>query len=72
MTKKKRLARIALAHAAKELAAEIWDGKWEHIPDLHTTPIGRQLKLANELERRCPGHSLESYLAAIAEAWFKH
>ena len=71
MTKKKQQARLALANAAKVLAGEIWDGKWDHVPERHKAPMGKQVVLARELERRCPGHSLEAYQAALAEAWFR-
>jgi hypothetical protein len=64
MTKKKRLARIALENAADALSQENWAGKWEK-----DAPIGRQLKVASELERRCPGHTPEAYLDAVIYAW---
>jgi hypothetical protein len=64
MTEKKRLARIALDNAADAIALEDWVGKWED-----DAPVGKQLAVAHELERRCPGHSLEEYLTAIAYAF---
>ena len=71
MTKKKQQAKLALAAAAKELAGEIWSGKWDHNPETHSAPMGKQVVLARELERRCPGHTLEVYQAALAEEWYK-
>jgi hypothetical protein len=69
MTKKKRLAREALAKAADAFADEIWAGKWEHL--MMKAPIGKQVHLARELERRCPGHDLETYQSAVADAWWR-
>ena len=71
MTKKKRLAREVLANAANVLAEEIWAGKWEYLAELKTAPIGKQVSLARELERRCPGHDIKTYLSAVAEAWWR-
>ncbi|QDU25781.1 hypothetical protein ETAA8_08520 [Anatilimnocola aggregata] len=70
MTKKKRLARLDLASKAERLADEVVAGKWDHIPELKSAPIGSQFALARELERRCPGHTIEVYLEAFGRAWW--
>ena len=69
MTKKKRLAREALATAANVLADEIVAGKWEHLAEMTTAPIGKQVSLARELERRCPGHYIGIYQSAANPWW---
>ncbi len=75
MTHKKHLARQALAAAADALSDEIWEGKWNHIPELRTKPIGKYgeiIEIMRELERLCPGHSQEEYQDAIARSLGKH
>jgi len=65
MTTKKHLARVALSSAARALTEEIWEGKWNHIPEVKTMPIGNWIDMVRELERRCPGHSPQDYRDAI-------
>ena len=72
MTKKKHEAREALSEAAHVLGGEIWDGKWEHIEGLHTTPIPKAHELLKELKERCPGHTDEAYEDALARGWYKY
>lgn len=68
MSKKKTHAREHLREAVKSLVAEINSGAWNHIEELKTRPIGEQLELAKELEKRSPGHPKEVYLEAIGRA----
>jgi hypothetical protein len=70
MTAKKHAARLALRKSSDQLADEIWEGKWGHIPHLRTTPIGEVAEILAELERRCPGHTKEAYQDAIARSIF--
>ena len=69
MTKKKHQARVALRKAADELVNEVWEGKWNHIHDLNTRPISM---LFEELEKRCPGHSIEEYQDAYARSYINN
>lgn len=68
MTQKKHEARTQLRDVSNSLCREVWDGKWDHLPEVHTSPIAEHLKLLEELERRCPGHSLEDYRDAYCRA----
>lgn len=61
MTKKKHLGRVKLRKAADELVAEMLHGKWDHISDLNSRPMENLTELFEELEQRCPGHSVEEY-----------
>jgi hypothetical protein len=70
MTRKKHAARVALAAAADQLVAEVWENKWNHVPEVKSTPIGLWVAIPRELERRCPGHSLEEYRDAISRCMF--
>jgi hypothetical protein len=63
MTRKEHLARLKLRNAAEKLSEEIWDHKWDHIAEFPCKPIGKWKEIPRELERRCPGHSLEEYRA---------
>lgn len=68
MSKKKSRAKEHLRDAAKALLDEINSGTWNHISELKTRPIGEQIELAKELEKRSPGHSKEVYLETIGRA----
>jgi hypothetical protein len=68
MTRKKHLARVRLRDAANALSEEIWEHKWDHLPEVKSTPIGLWTEIPRELEKRCPGHSLEEYQEAIARS----
>jgi hypothetical protein len=72
MTQKKHLARVALSKAAKALSEEIWEGKWDHLQEVESVPIGQWAEMAKELERRCPGHTLQEYRDAICREMVKH
>jgi hypothetical protein len=72
MTHKKHLARQALTAAAETLATEIWEHKWDHVPEVKALPIGEWVAMLHELERRCPGHSSEAYRNAIAGELGRH
>lgn len=59
MTKRKHEARIRLRDASNALSEEVWQGKWDQLPEIRTKPKGDCTEILEELERRCPGHSLE-------------
>tara|TARA_R110000868_G_scaffold411322_1_gene703130 strand:- start:4625 stop:4846 length:222 start_codon:yes stop_codon:yes gene_type:complete len=69
VTKQKHEARVALAKAADELVNEVSEGKWDHVPELNSSPIEDLNELFEELERRCPGHGLEEYRDAYARSY---
>jgi hypothetical protein len=69
MTKKKHLARLALAAAADGLIDELHAGKWDHV-SARFKPIPNCTELIDELERRCPGHSREDRIDALARSLF--
>jgi hypothetical protein len=70
MTKKKHLARIKLRDTAEALSLEIHEHKWDHLGEFPRKPIGKWKEIPRELERRCPGHSLEEYRDALARAMY--
>ncbi len=70
MSKKKTAARQALRHAADVLSDEVWQGKWNHIPDLNRRPIPEWAEILSELEKRCPGHSVQAYEDALIRSHF--
>jgi hypothetical protein len=70
VTDKKHLARQELAAAADVLSAEIWEHKWDHLPEV-ARPVNEWHELIAELKRRCPGHSNEAYRDAIARSAFR-
>ena len=72
MTKKKHEARLRLRDAAGTLSEEVWEGKWDHLREIRTKPIGKCTEILKELERRCPGHSLEEYRDAYSRSMFTH
>ena len=55
-----------LAQAGATLAMEIQQGKWDHVRDLKTKPIGDCFELVEELRKRCPGYETEQYRRALA------
>lgn len=59
-----------LEEAGFQLAMEIYDGRWNHVPDIHRKPAPACPELLEELERRCPGHSLPEYRQALADGLF--
>jgi hypothetical protein len=67
VTHKKHLARQTLAAAADALSAEIWQHKWDHLPEV-ARPVNEWRELIAELNRRSPGHSEEAYRDAIARS----
>ena len=72
MTRKKHEAREALREAADELVAELWEGKWNHIPEISSRPISDLDELFNELERRAPGHSRSEYADAFSRSYINN
>lgn len=62
-----RFSANPLGSVAFGLAQEIWEKKWEHVADLKTKPVPECVDIIRELERRCPGHTLEQYKRAIAQ-----
>lgn len=72
MTKRKHDARIRLRDASNALSEEVWEGKWDHLPEIRTKQIGECTEILKELERRCPGHSLEEYRDAYSRSMFTH
>jgi len=70
MTKQKQAARKLLRKASDEISDEIWQGKWDHIPNLNNKVISEWTEILKELEKRCPGHKKESYEEALARSHF--
>lgn len=66
----KQQTKLALQDISNKLSEEIWEGKWDHIPGIHTKPIGQCMEILQELERRCPGHTTEDYKDAIVRSMF--
>jgi hypothetical protein len=66
----KQQMKLALQDISNKLSEEIWEDKWDHIPGIQTKPIGECTEILQELERRCPGHTLEEYKDAIARSMF--
>jgi hypothetical protein len=54
------------------LSEEVWDGKWDHLPEIRKKPIGECIEILQELERRCPDHSPEEYRDAYCRSMFTH
>jgi hypothetical protein len=61
---------LALQDNSNKLSEEIWEGKWDKIPGIQAKPIGECTEIFQELERRCPGDTLEDYRDAIARSMF--
>jgi hypothetical protein len=72
MTRKKHLASLKLSHAANALSEEIWENKWDHLSEVKKKAIGKWVEIPRELERPCPGYSLEEYQDAIARSMVRH
>jgi hypothetical protein len=72
MTKKKHEARERLRDASNALSEEVWEGKWDHFPEIRSKPIGECMDILRELERRCPGHSITEYRDAYCRSMFTH
>ncbi len=70
MTKKKQAARKSLREASDEISDEVWQGKWDHIPNLNGKVISEWTEILKELEKRCPGHTKEKYEDALASSHF--
>ena len=60
-----------LTSAAYELADEIRDGKWNAVFNPASTPVTECDSLVLELEKRCPGHTRNTYSAALAQGMFE-
>lgn len=68
---KREAQRAELGKASDLLIQEMNEGKWDHIPNLHSTPTEEIRELNEELERRCPGYEKEKYGEAIARSiWY--
>ncbi|MBI1323160.1 hypothetical protein GC170_08225 [bacterium] len=72
MTKRKHRAREALREASNALSVEFAEGKWDHLPGIRTIPLGECIELMQELERRCPGHTLQQYQDAFRRSVFNY
>jgi hypothetical protein len=59
-----------LNDVAYDLAEEIRDGKWDHVKSTKTKPIAACIEIIEELRKRRPGHTLQEYQRAIADAMF--
>ena len=68
MTRKKHQARVRLREASNVLSEEVWGGKWDHLLEIRKKPIGECREILKELERRCPGHTLEEYRDAYCRS----
>jgi hypothetical protein len=53
---------------AYQLAQEIRDGKWNHLPELKIGPAGKCRDIMDELQNRCPGFSETEYQETLAKA----
>ncbi len=72
MTKRKHEARTRLRDASNALSEEVWEGKWDHLSEIRSKPIGKCTSILIELEKRCPGYSLEDYRDAYCRSMFTH
>jgi hypothetical protein len=68
MTAKKHAARILLEQTTDSLRDEVLTGKWSHIVDWRSKPISELTEILAELERRCPGHTKQTYQDALARS----
>ena len=61
-----------LEEAASVLIDEIWDRKWDHVPEVKTKPIDQWTAIPAELQRRCPGYSAEQYPRAVRKGMIRY
>lgn len=64
---KNKIRLTPLEEATYKLVDEVWEGKWDHLPEVKNKPIGEWTAIPAELARRCPGHPLAQYQRAIAK-----
>lgn len=64
---KNKITLNPLEAAAYKLVDEVWEGKWDHIPEVKTKPVDEWTAIPAELEHRCPSYSAEQYARAIAK-----
>jgi hypothetical protein len=67
---RRALERSSLDQKANELAQEMSVGQWSHVPNLSSTPIEELKEILNELEARCPGHTINEYEYALRRSIF--
>jgi hypothetical protein len=72
MSKKKSQARIKLRKAADDLVVEMFQGKWEHLPNFTTRPMDELTELFDELEKRCPDHKREEYKEIFLRSYWEN
>jgi hypothetical protein len=72
MSKKKHQARIKLRKAADDLVVEMFQGKWEHLPNFTTRPMDELTELFDELEKRCPDHKREEYKEIFLRSYWEN
>lgn len=62
---KARRRKIDLEDTAYQLAEEIRDGNWRHIENMKSRPASECNEILLEFEKRCPGHTIDTYKRAI-------
>ncbi len=60
----------ALESACCEFADEIHRGYWSHVAEAQTQPVPQIRAFVLEIERRCPGYSLEQYQSGLARGLY--
>jgi hypothetical protein len=59
-----------LEAACCQFAEEIRRGDWAHVSEVQTRPVPQIPALVREIERRCPGYSLEQYQSGLARGLY--
>ncbi|MEY4483452.1 MAG: hypothetical protein RL693_904 [Verrucomicrobiota bacterium] len=58
---------MILSEVSDQLAEEIRDGRWKHIPDLAVKPVPVCEEIIQNLQRRCPGDTRQDYRTTVAK-----
>jgi hypothetical protein len=72
MTKKRHQSRILLRKAADDLVVEMFQGKWDHLPNFKSRPMNELTELFDELEKRCSGHKSEVYKNIFLRSYWEN
>ena len=62
---KRKTEREKLGKIADQLIDEVWEGKWNHVQNLDSTPIGEWPLIIDEFKIRCPNHTQEEYIDSL-------
>ena len=60
----------ALESACRQFAEEIRQGDWDHVSEVQTRPVPQIPAFVLEIERRCPGYSLEQYQSGLTRGLY--